>query len=156
MAGTRLLEDPNYQQYAEAEASLGWLNWGANLQLAHPKSPAVIVGPLLDDLDDLLSQSGIAIVHLKVFDRAPTGYLKASLCRNGDEPVMDGALDASPAERHEILLNLRASGDPELLEAIVIQATGRLPGKITVLNFESFRPPPPKPEHRMALHELSS
>ena len=142
-------------QPLEAEASLGWLNWQANLQLTHPKSPAAIIGPLLDDLDDLLSRSGIEIVHLKVFDRAPTGYLKASLCRNGDEPVVDGALDASAAERHEILLNLRASGDPALLEAIVIQATGRLPGKITVLNFESFRPAPPKPEHRSSAESLS-
>jgi hypothetical protein len=156
VAGRRLLEDPNYEQYAEAEASLGWLNWQANLQLVHPQSPAGIVGPLLDDLNDLLSQSGIEIVHLKVFDRAPTGYLKASLCRNGDEPVVNGALDASPAERHELLLNLRASGDPALLEAIVTQAARRLPGKITVLHFESFRPAPPKPEHRMGLQELSS
>ena len=156
MAGSRLLEAPNYQQYAEAEASLGWLNWQANLQLAHPKSPAAIVGPLLDDLDDLLSRNGIEIVHLKLFDRAPTGYLKASLCRNGNEPVVDGALDASSAEQHELLLNLRASGDPALLEAIVTQVAGRLPGKITVLHFESFRPAPPKPEHRMGLQGLSS
>jgi hypothetical protein len=153
IAGSRLLEDPDYQQYAEAEASLGWLNWQANLQLIDPKSPAEIVGPLLDDLDDLLSRNGIEIVHLKVFGRAPTGYLKASLCRNGNEPVVDGALDASPAERHELLLNLRASGDPALLEKIVRQATARLPGEITVLHFESFRPAPPKPEHRMGLHQ---
>jgi len=155
IAGSRMLEEPNYKQYADAEASLGWLNWQANLELIDSLSPAAIVGPLLDDLDDLLSRNGIEIVHLKVFDDAPTGYLKASLCRNGDEPFVDGALDASPAERHEVLLNLRASGDPALLESIVMQAAGNLPGKITVLHLESFRPAPPKPEHRMGLHDSS-
>jgi CobW/HypB/UreG, nucleotide-binding domain len=148
-AGGRLLEDVDYGQYAEAEAALGWLNWEANIRLKEPLSPAAVVGPLLDDLDALLSRHGVSIVHLKIFDQAPTGYLKANLCRNGDEPFVDGALDASPAQRHNLLLNLRASGAPELLEALVIQATGKLPGEITVLHSESFRPAAPRPEYRI-------
>jgi hypothetical protein len=149
VSGSRLLEDVDYRQYVEAEASLGWLNWQADLQLTDPLSPAAVIGPLLDDLDDLLSRHRIQIMHLKLFDQASTGYLKASLCRNGDEPFVDGALDASPAQRHELLLNLRASGSPELLETIMTQAADRLPGGTTVLHFESFRPAPPKPEHRI-------
>jgi hypothetical protein len=74
-------------------------------------------------------------VHLKVFNHAPTGFVKASLSWNGDEPVVDGALDASPAERYELLLNLRASGDPALLKTIVRQATARLPDEIDVVHF---------------------
>jgi hypothetical protein len=149
VAGSRWLEDVDYRQYAEAEASLGWLNWQANVRLTDPLSPAAVVGPLVDDLDELLTLNGIPILHLKIFDQVPSGYLKASLCRNGEEPFVDGALDASPAQRHDLLLNLRASGAPELLEKLVNQAAGKLPGKITVLHFESFRPAPPKPEHRI-------
>lgn len=149
VAGNRLLENVNYLQYADAEAALGWLNWQALLQLEDPLSPPTVVGPLLEDLDNLLSQRGIEIVHLKVFDQAPTGFIKAGICRNGDEPSVDGSLDASPSQRHELLLNLRACGAPEELEAIMSEAAGRLPGKITVLHFESLRPAPPKPEHRM-------
>jgi CobW/HypB/UreG, nucleotide-binding domain len=149
VAGSRRLEDVDYRQYAEAEASLGWLNWQANVRLTDPLSPAAVVGPLLDDLDELLTLNGIPILHLKIFDQAPSGYLKASLCRNGEEPFVDGALDAAPAQRHDLLLNLRASGAPELLEKLVNQAAGKLPGKITVLHCESFRPAPPKPEHRI-------
>jgi hypothetical protein len=149
VAGSHLLKDVDYQHYAEAEASLGWLNWQAKLQLTDPLSPAAVVGPLLDDLDDLLSRNSVQIAHLKIFDQAPTGYLKASLCRNGDEPFVNGALDASPAQRHELLLNLRASGSPELLRTIVNEAAGKLPGKMSILHFESFRPAPPRPEHRI-------
>ncbi len=148
--GSRILEDVDYARYAEAEASLGWLNWQANLRLADPLSPAAVVGPLLDNLDELLSRNGIEIVHLKIFDQAPTGYIKASLCRNGDEPFVNGALDASPAQRHELLLNLRATGAPDVLREILKQATARLSGEVTLLHFECFRPAPPKPEHRFA------
>jgi len=148
--GSRLLE-VDYQRYAEAEAALGWLNWQATLRLRRPLSPPSVVGPLLDELDQALSQAGVQIAHLKVFDQASTGWIKASLCRNGEEPFVDGALDASPAQRHELLLNLRACAAPELLEAIIKRATGRLPGKTTVVHFEFFRPAPPAPEHRIQL-----
>jgi hypothetical protein len=142
--GSRLLE-VDYQKYAEAEAALGWLNWQANLRLRHALSPASVVGSLLDDLDQSLSQADVQIVHLKVFDQASSGYIKASVCRNGEEPFVQGALDASPAQRHELLLNLRARAAPELLEAIVKQAAGRLAGRVNVVHFESFQPAAPKP-----------
>ena len=146
--GSRLLE-VDYQKYADAEAALGWLNWQANLRLRRALSPASVVGPLLEDLDQALSQARIEIAHLKVFDQAPTGYIKASLCRNGEEPFVQGALDASPAQRHELLLNLRARAAPELLQAIVKQAAGRLPGRTSLIHFESFQPAPPKPEYQI-------
>ena len=148
IAGSRLLQEVDYQKYAEAEAALGWLNWQASLELKRPLSPAEIVGPLLDDLDQALSRAGIDIAHLKLFDQASTGYIKASICRNGEEPFVTGALDASPAQRHDLLLNLRGRGTPELLQQIVIDTAKSLPGETTVQHFESFRPLPPKPEHR--------
>jgi hypothetical protein len=149
IGGGRLLKEVDYQHYAEAEASLGWLNWQARVQLVDPLSPAAVIGPLLDDLDDLLSQNSVQIVHLKIFDQASTGYLKASICRNGAEPMVTGALDASPAQKHELLLNLRASASPELLQTIVNEAAARLPGITSVIHSQSFKPAPPKPEHRI-------
>jgi Ni2+-binding GTPase involved in maturation of urease and hydrogenase len=148
--GSRLLE-VDYGYYAEAEAALGWLNWHAHLRLDGALSPPAVVGPLLDDLEDALSRAEIDIAHLKVFDDAPTGYLKASLCRNGEDPLVQGNLDASPAQTHELIVNLRARAAPERLEAIVKQATGRLPGEISVHHLESFRPAAPNPEHRLTL-----
>jgi len=149
LAATRTI-DVDYGVYADAEAALGWLNWQATLRLRCALSPAMIVGPLLDDLDQALTESGVEIAHLKIFGQAQSGFIKAGICRNGDEPFVEGALDASPESEHEIVLNLRASGAPETLRAIVTQASARLPGAATVHRFECFRPSPPKPEHRMA------
>jgi hypothetical protein len=154
LAGSRvagsLLIEVDYQRYAEAEAALGWLNWQAELELDEALSPAMVVGPFLDELDQRLTAAGVAIAHLKVLDHASTGYIKASVCRNGDEPTVDGALTASPDERHELLLNLRAPGAPEQLREIVVLAASSLPGRVKVLHIESFRPSPPKPERRIA------
>lgn len=148
-AGSRLLE-VDYHKYADAEAALGWLNWRANLQLFDPASPAAIIGPFLDELDESLSRARIQIAHLKVLDEAPTGSIKASLCANREEPIVDGMLTASPADRHELLVNLRALGAPESLSEIVGNAAKSLPGDLTVVHFETFRPSPPKPERRIA------
>ena len=80
-----------------------------------PLSPAMLVGPLLDRLDAALSAAGVQMVHLKLLDEAVSGYIKAAICANGQEPSVEGMLDASPARSHEILLNIRAarrSGSP--------------------------------------------
>jgi hypothetical protein len=146
---TRTLE-VDYDVYAGAEASLGWLNWQATLHLRRAMSPATVVGPLLDDIDRALSESGSAIAHMKIYGQARTGFIKAATCRNGEMPFVEGDLAASPAREHELILNLRASGDPETLRAIVTQAGARLPGATTIHRFECFRPAPPKPEYRMA------
>lgn len=146
--GTRFLEI-DYERYAQAESALGWLNWRATLELDQPLAPAAIVGPLLEALDERLTRSSAAIAHLKILGRAETGFVKASICRNGEEPVVSGALTASPAPRHELVVNLRARAAPALLQEAVDEATHRLPGRLQVHHRESFQPAPPKPEYRL-------
>jgi hypothetical protein len=89
------------------------------------------------------------VAHLKVLDRAATGHLKASICRGGEEPQVDGDLMASAARDHKVTLNLRGVGDPEVLTRIVRAASERLPGKRSGETLQAFRPSPPKPEHRI-------
>lgn len=148
MAGSRVL-DIDYGRYAEAEAALGWLNWQGEVNLRRAARPAEMVGPLDEEIDGALTRTGAAIAHLKVFDRARTGWIKASISRNGEEPGVDGDLLASPARRHELVLNLRACAAPEILASIVASAAANIPGRIDWKHRESFRPAPPKPEHRI-------
>ena len=146
-AGSRLL-DIDYARYAAAEAALGWLNWEGELRLETALTPASVVGPLLERLDTELTRAGAPIAHLKIFDRAPTGYIRAGICRNGDEPSVEGDLLASPARRHELVINLRARALPAVLEEAVARATGELPATLRVLQQQCFQPSPPVPEHR--------
>jgi CobW/HypB/UreG family nucleotide-binding protein len=151
--GGKLL-DIDYGRYAAAEAALGWLNWEATLQSKVPFTPVAVVGPLLESLDAQLTHAGAAIAHLKIFDQTHTGYLRAGICRNGDEPSVAGDLMASPAHDHELVINLRAQAAPAVLEAAVVFATAELPGELRVVHRQAFQPSPPVPEHRY--HKISS
>lgn len=148
-AGGRVL-DIDYERYARAEAALAWLNLEGTLELQIPLSPAMVIGPLLDRLDAQLTAAGVPIVHLKVIDDTAEGFLKAAICMNGETPAVEGALDASPARRHELLLNLRAAGSPEAVRQIVESELREAPGAMTGLRLSCFRPAPPKPEKRIA------
>ncbi len=147
LSGTIL--DIDYERYAQAEAALAWLNAEAEFESHPPLSPAMLLGPFLERLDRELTQAGIPIVHLKALDHAESGSLKAALCGNGEEPSVEGALDASPACTHRLLLNLRASGKPESVRAIVERAFENLPGRVSELRLHCFSPAAPKPERRM-------
>jgi hypothetical protein len=141
----------DYARYAQAEAALAWLNAEADLACNPPLSPAMLLGPFLDTLDHELTVAGIPIVHLKLLDRTPSGSLKAALCASGEEPVVEGALDASPAATHHLLLNLRASSAPDPVRAIVERALEKLPGQISALRLKCFSPAAPKPERRISV-----
>ena len=145
--GARLLEI-DYGKYAEAEASLGWLNWRGECRLDRALTPAAFIGPFVAQLDRLLTEAGIPIAHLKLFARSANGHLKASICRNGDRPAVAGALDAPPATRYTLTINLRAAGGQDALSALVDRAVHGLPGRFQITHAEAFRPSPPVPEHR--------
>jgi Ni2+-binding GTPase involved in maturation of urease and hydrogenase len=147
-AGKTTLEI-DYSEYARAEAALAWLNLSFTLEPAVPLSPAMAIGPFFDGLHDALTEAGISIAHLKIFDRSPTGWLKVAVCANGEEPVVEGNLDASPAARHELLVNLRAKGDPAHVQQTVEEQLQKLEGKKLDMHLNCFSPAPPKPERRV-------
>jgi hypothetical protein len=147
-AGRTTLEI-DYRRYARAEAALAWLNLSFNLEPAAPLSPALVVGPFLDRLDEALTAAGIFIVHLKVFDTSPTGWLKAGICANGEDAKVEGNLDASSASRHEMLVNLRAKGEADHVRAIVEGQLLQVEGRTANVRLECFSPAAPKPERRV-------
>ncbi len=141
-AGARSL-DIDYARYAEAEAALAWLNLRVTAHASPPISAPMLIGPLLDRLEPQ-----IRIVHLKLFMQSEAGHLKAALTANGQDPIVEGALDASPSARHEILLNVRALADPDTLRATVEREFTALPAQLDWQHVECFRPSPPVPFHR--------
>jgi hypothetical protein len=147
--GGKLLEI-DYEQYARAEAALAWLNWSATVRLSPALSPAALVGPWLDALQEALRSADARISHLKVFDQTPGGYLKAALTSNVGDPAVEGDLSASPEVEHALRLNLRAVMEADALRAIFLTELERLPGERTAERFACFSPAAPRPQHRYA------
>ena len=142
--------DIDYEQYACAEAALAWLNLQADIELPEPIPPTWLLGPLMDKLDSDFTAAHIRIVHLKAILQAPTGYVKAAVCANGQEPEVEGNLDASPAHRHSLLLNLRAVGAASDVREIIERNLTGINGKLHNLQLSCFHPAAPKPERRVA------
>ncbi|MGB6692142.1 MAG: GTP-binding protein [Terracidiphilus sp.] len=139
----------DYARYARAEAALAWLNLSFNFEPVVAVSPPSMLGPFLDSIDKAITAAGVALVHMKVFDSSPTGWLKAAMCNNGEEPVVEGDLDASPTNRHELVLNLRAKGGPIAVRKLVEGQVEKLDGGIFDLHLDCFSPAAPKPERRV-------
>jgi hypothetical protein len=134
---------------AVAEAALAWLNWHAQVRLEARMAPSVVVGVLADRLESELLRAGLAIAHVKVLDQAESGYVRVSLFGDGRAPAVDGVLDASPAMRHQLLVNARVVGQPEVLSRVVGECLRALGGEVPLMLRETFRPPPPRPERRV-------
>lgn len=148
--------DIDYERYAQAEAALAWLNFHAIFEPRVALSPAMLLGPLLDGIDRALTEQDIRIVHLKAIVQASTGYVKAAMCANGQVPIVEGALDASPSPRLEFTLNLRALGGPERLTAVIERELKQSDGQFTERRMRCFRPAPPQPERRVSREEIAS
>ncbi len=150
VVGARLL-DLDYTRYAQAEAALGWLNLHAEIRAGEPVSPALLCGPLVDKLQQLLAASSIEIAHLKLFDRGAGSWIKVSLTGNNLMPVPEGDLLAEPVRAHQLALNLRAIADPGTLEDIVKRVLSTIRGEVEILHLNAFSPPEPKPEYRASV-----
>jgi hypothetical protein len=137
-AGARTL-DIDYSEYARAEAALAWLNLSAVIECAPAVSPSLLLGPLMDRL-----AASVEIVHLKATDHSDSGFLKVAMANSRDEPRLEGELDASPAVKHEILVNLRAVGPPEPVRAVVEEWMAELSARVLQQQIACFTPAPPR------------
>lgn len=146
-AGKKSLEI-DYAQYAQAEAAFAWLNLQVRIHPKVPIPPSLVLGPLLDALDREFTDARISIVHLKAIVNAETGYVKAALCANGADPIVEGVLDASPATNHELLLNLRCVGEAVRVRQIVENCLLKSRFNLAALRINCFHPAPPRPERR--------
>jgi hypothetical protein len=142
----REILDIDYEEYARAEAALGWLNWSASLEVVPALSPAHLIGPFLDQLQEAFAE----IVHLKMIDRTERAYVKAAVTGSHDEPVVEGDLAASPESAHELCVNLRAALPADELEQRFRAQIAKLPGRRVRERLQCFSPAPPRPEHRYA------
>jgi len=145
----------DYDVYAEGEALLGWLNGTFRVTALSPFDGNRFLQRLADDVRDRLAGAGIEIAHLKMTLAPDTGNDLAVL-----NLVHTGGTSESPhrlAEElteGELIVNLRAEGDPAQLKAAALAGLGQAAREAnitaTVEHSEHFRPGRPEPTHRMA------
>jgi SAM-dependent methyltransferase/Ni2+-binding GTPase involved in maturation of urease and hydrogenase len=135
----------DYDRYAAAEASLGWLNASAEVRAEIPFAPADVMRRFLDDLADL------PVAHAKVAMVEPRHGV-AALVRRGDRVRVETPPAADPTRWMRLLINARVATSPAMLEATVRRALARAarPARIAWDTLACFAPARPTPEHRYA------
>lgn len=149
--------DVDYELYAEGEALLGWYN--ATVRLASEEGAAFDANQLLLDwagsVQAELRSQDIEIAHCKATLDAGGGLAALSLVSTDGAPDLREAL-VDGVSGGELVLNLRAEGSPEALEAAALAGLevcrGAHPGlTASVEHQDFFRPSPPVPTHRDAV-----
>ena len=147
----------DYARYGEGEALLGWLNGTVRFEGGDEVDGNDILDAVAAALGSALSERGLEVAHLKmtlnpIGDHFEIGAI--NLVRDGESAEFSHRL-SEPLEDGEMLLNLRAEGDPEVLNEIVNSALESVLAEAFALDYrvvhlEHFRPGQPVPTHRVA------
>ena len=124
------------------------------LSAANPFEAKPVLQQLASDIQQQLQEQTAEIAHLKMTlspDSTIGGQVAIiNLVRNDFVPELSADLDA-PIESGQLIINLRAEGDPDALRAAVETAISNAPSGLsaTLDHLEHFRPGKPEPTHRI-------
>ncbi len=143
----------DYERYAQAEETLGWLNARGQVRANQLGDPGPWIEELARRIAAGLRDQGLAVVHLKILAQAGDTVCKGSLVGQ----IWTWDLPAGPAHvSHgwEFLLNLRAAAAPAALEErfwASLAQNQAVPGaRYYITHWEAFTPLAPKPVYRVA------
>jgi G3E family GTPase len=145
-----LAPDIDYEMYAEGEALLGWLNASVYLRAASELDGNELLRALAARTRQALG--GVEIAHLKMTlmpDEDGGDIAVLNLVRSDGAAELSHSLNA-PLSAGELLLNLRAEADPQLLQRGVLDALAACGCEVEIRHLEHFRPAKPQPTYRMA------
>jgi G3E family GTPase len=148
----RTVTEVDYDEYAEGEAALGWLNAAYKLEAdpGHGHDWGSFSLRLMSALRWEFKARSAEIAHLKIHIKAGSSSLVANLTSSQSKPSLRGQIEGSPREAR-LLVNVRAHLRPDTLRNLVEQGVqGVADTGIHVLteNLECFAPSRPRPTHR--------
>jgi G3E family GTPase len=144
-AGHRLLE-LDYEQYAEAEAALAWLNAEGTLRLEQGQAGDWLAG-FLAHVQAQTAAAGTEIGHVKAWMAGMGGTARGNTVAADQHPTILTSGELGGAVR--IIVNARVATQPALLERWVREAAAATQPPATFERLEAFRPAPPRPQHRV-------
>jgi G3E family GTPase len=144
----------DYETYAEGEALLGWTNAAVNIESDSEFDGNAFVLELATRLQRAIAADGSEIAHLKLTLSPGEGsdLAVANLVRTNGTIDFSHRLQAALSSG-ELLINMRAEADPDLLRKRVVDAISALNSpalQLKTQHLESFRPGKPTPTHRLA------
>ncbi|MGK0199330.1 MAG: G3E family GTPase, partial [Yoonia sp.] len=152
----RRVMEVDYEKYAAGEALLGWLNATVDVKSTDEFDAASVMKTLGNSVRDLLVASSSEIAHFKMTFSPDAGIAETgvvNLVRNDYVPELSQDLEEAVTSG-QLIINLRAEADPDLLAQSVSEAIASLPAVFPGLeaktrHLEYFKPGKPTPTHRV-------
>lgn len=146
----------DYERYGKGESLLGWLNCSVSFTGAEEINGNELLSDVASSLSASVQESGSEIAHMKMTISPPGDpYEMAalSLVRGGESAEFSHKL-SEPLESAQILINMRAESDPDLLRDASAEALKAVIGvqfglEYTIEHLEHFRPGQPVPTFRV-------
>jgi hypothetical protein len=147
----------DYELYAEGEALLGWLNATVQVRGTPPFDGNEWLTRLGETVQQRLCAEGTEVAHLKMTLDPQNNFGELAvinLVRNDYIPELSQRLE-EPVEEAQVIINLRAEGEPDLLRQAVEGALIEIGGSGSsvsahVDHLEFFKPGKPQPTHRLS------
>jgi len=146
----RHIAEVDYDEYAEGEAALGWLNAKVELAGAAPIDWRDFCERLMDSLQRRLRQVDAEAAHVKFRLTSGDESLTANLTSTSGKPTARGTLEAG-GRKALLVFNARVRIEPDALRAAFETALQSAAGdalEIPTRQIESFAPARPQPTHR--------
>lgn len=147
-----ITKEVDYDTYATAEAELGWFNGIYRIYSSEPLEVDVLIKELLTEMNRRVRENKGVVAHAKTRFSTKQGWAKASLVISDDSVDIVGETPP-PSKEIDVILNIRASVDPEVLtniaKASLEAITLRHNAHYGDWSATSFKPGYPKPYYRM-------
>lgn len=141
----------DYDDYAEGEAELGWLNCQIDARSSEKFDLDSLVLGLVERIRNKLVAAGAEIAHLKILGQSVTESAIANSVDSQSEPELSLASEIR-TDQADVLVNARVAVDPESMEQDIRVAAAELGDSLgidlTVSGLQCFRPGRPEPTHR--------
>lgn len=143
----------DYESYADGEARLGWLNASIHVKSENAFDGNALLYKIAESLQKDLTQLGFEIAHLKMTltpNEALRDWAIVNVVHNDRIAELGQRLDGE-IEAGELIVNLRAEANPEVLETILRKGLDKIQAAsmtFRVEDLERFRPAKPKPTYR--------
>jgi hypothetical protein len=148
--------DVDYEEYAEGEALLGWLNATLRVESTTAFDGNDLLVRLAGEIQTGLRAQSAEVAHLKMTlapEENGNDLAVANLTRGDGSAELSHRLQ-EPLDAGQLIVNLRAEADPEVLKETVVAAIERVARACgtahQVEHLEHFRPGKPTPTHRLA------
>ena len=156
--GQHVLNNLDYDRYAQVEAILGWLNATLRLTASRAFDADMFIEKLMANLQKTLDMQGADVAHLKLILTAEGKAKQASLTQINEKPAVSRERVGLVREA-DLILNARVPLEPGELKGLVSKAIKKTKEatnvQVSLLNLQSFSPTYPCPPYRFSVVQAS-